>query len=375
MMNPRSLRYPGVRPFETHERHLFFGRSRDIEELYDLILLERLTVLFAKSGYGKSSLLKAGIIPKVTDPDAPDSRQYRPIELRFGTYVPGKSAAPLEVVAKALEAIPVVVEAGFLAGLTAGTRLWHHFKMRQGAVSSVSTPPPNGRGDVMPSTSGTARFLLIFDQFEEFFSYPEAEQAQFRAEMAELLYEEIPQDVRLAARAGTREQRAFLATPFDAKVVFSLRADRLSLLDGMKDRLPAILHKRYELKALDEQQAVFEHPAGGQLLVGRQFADAALVVVFVHRAEVWQVCRRDGTQSAVVDALFDGGAHDLQLKCLDAAPAGCVFAGEFAEHFLEGIFGVGERCAEQPHSRLLRQPRPLPRQPHPRPLPRMGGET
>ena len=107
----------------------------------------------------------------------------------------------------------------------------------------------------MPSTSGTARFLLIFDQFEEFFSYPEAEQAQFRAEMAELLYEEIPQDVRLAARAGTREQRAFLATPFDAKVVFSLRADRLSLLDGMKDRLPAILHKRYELKALDEQQA------------------------------------------------------------------------------------------------------------------------
>ena len=259
MMNPRSLRYPGVRPFETHERHLFFGRSRDIEELYDLILLERLTVLFAKSGYGKSSLLKAGIIPKFTDPDAPDSRQYRPIELRFGTYVPGKSAAPLEVVAKALEAIPVVVEAGFLAGLTAGTRLWHHFKMGQGATSPVSTPPPapppNRRGDVMPSTSGTARFLLIFDQVEEFFSYPEAEQAQFRAEMAELLYEEIPQDVRLAARAGTREQRAFLATPFDAKVVFSLRADRLSLLDGMKDRLPAILHKRYELKALDEQQA------------------------------------------------------------------------------------------------------------------------
>ncbi|MBK8194997.1 MAG: hypothetical protein IPK76_17970 [Lewinellaceae bacterium] len=68
MMTTRHLRYPGVRPFETSEKHLFFGRSRDIEELYDLILLERLTVLFAKSGYGKSSLLKAGVIPRFTDP-------------------------------------------------------------------------------------------------------------------------------------------------------------------------------------------------------------------------------------------------------------------------------------------------------------------
>lgn len=247
-MTKRSLRYPGVRPFETHEKHLFFGRSHDIEELYDLILLERLTVLFAKSGYGKSSLLKAGIIPKFIDPAAPPSRQYKPIEIRFGTYVPGKSAAPLETLLKALEPIPVVPDAAFLATLTPGERLWHQFKMRQ-------TPPLKERGEAPEAPVGTSRFLLIFDQFEEFFSYPEDQQAQFRTEMAELIYEAIPQDVRLAARAGTREQRAFLATPFDAKALFSIRADRLSLLDGMKDRLPAILHKRYELQALDERQA------------------------------------------------------------------------------------------------------------------------
>jgi len=236
MMTNRSLRYPGVRPFETHEKHLFFGRSRDIEELYDLLLLERLTVLFAKSGYGKSSLLKAGIIPKFTDPRAPESQQYLPIEIRFGTYIAGKSATPLQTVAKALEPLAVDQSADFLAAGAADMRLWHQFKMRQ----------PAGK---------TARFFLIFDQFEELFSYPEADQAQFRAEIAELLYEEMPQDVRLAARSGTREQRAWLATPFDAKVLFSIRADRLSLLDGMKDRLPAILNKRFELKALDERQA------------------------------------------------------------------------------------------------------------------------
>ena len=50
-------RYPGVRPFETRERPLFFGRARDVADLYDLLLLEKLLVLFGKSGYGKSSLL------------------------------------------------------------------------------------------------------------------------------------------------------------------------------------------------------------------------------------------------------------------------------------------------------------------------------
>ncbi|TNE50224.1 MAG: hypothetical protein EP344_17470 [Bacteroidetes bacterium] len=236
MTTNNSLRYPGVRPFETHEQHLFFGRSRDIEELYDLILLERLVVLFAKSGYGKSSLIKAGLIPRFIDSSAPENRQYLPVQVRFGTYVAGKSASPLEAVVNALDAVPVNKDAGFLEGLTTETRLWHRFKMR-------------GTGD------GTARFLLVFDQFEELFSYPEEQQAQFRAEIAELVYEEIPQDVRLAARSCTREQRAFLAQPMDAKVLFAIRADRLSLLDSMKDRLPAILHKRYELRALDAKQA------------------------------------------------------------------------------------------------------------------------
>ena len=236
MNTERIHRYPGVRPFETRERHLFFGRKHDIEELTDLILLEKLVVLFAKSGYGKSSLLKAGIVPAFTDPEAPEARRYHPVQVRFGTYVEGKSVPPLDAVLHALDTFVVGRDFHFLAQLGTQSRLWHHFKMRQ-------------------SVGDTARFLLIFDQFEEFFSYPEAQQAAFRAELAELLYEDIPQDVRSAAREASREQRAFLATPFDAKAVFSIRADRLSLLDGMKDKLPAILHKRYELRALDERQA------------------------------------------------------------------------------------------------------------------------
>ncbi|MCB9333059.1 MAG: hypothetical protein H6574_18475 [Lewinellaceae bacterium] len=39
------------------------------------------------------------------------------------------------------------------------------------------------------------------------------------------------------------------------KAVFAIRSDRMSQLDSMKDVLPAILHKRYELRPLSTAQA------------------------------------------------------------------------------------------------------------------------
>ncbi len=46
MSSPNTQkRYPGVKPFETSERELFFGRDRDIEDLLDLIWLEKLLSL------------------------------------------------------------------------------------------------------------------------------------------------------------------------------------------------------------------------------------------------------------------------------------------------------------------------------------------
>lgn len=62
-----NYRYPGVKPFEASDTALFFGRDRDRTDLFDLVHREQLTVLFGKSGYGKSSLLKAGLIPKLIE--------------------------------------------------------------------------------------------------------------------------------------------------------------------------------------------------------------------------------------------------------------------------------------------------------------------
>lgn len=222
-------RYPGVKPFETSEQDLFFGRDRDIEDLLDLVWLEKLVVLFGKSGYGKSSLINAGILPEI-------EKQAVPIVVRLGSYVARQTPAPLDNLRlKINEILEDKPEAAFLNILNLPPTLWQQMKRKQS---------PQQR-----------RFVLIFDQFEEFFTYPLAEQQAFKEQIADLLYTEVPQKVRNQNDTLNASQQAFIASAFDAKVLLAIRADRMSLLDSMKDKLPAILQKRYELRGLSEAQA------------------------------------------------------------------------------------------------------------------------
>jgi hypothetical protein len=46
--------YKGLRPYIQSDQDNFFGRNADCRILIDKILTERLTLLFAESGIGKS---------------------------------------------------------------------------------------------------------------------------------------------------------------------------------------------------------------------------------------------------------------------------------------------------------------------------------
>ena len=58
-----SAPYPGLRPYREDEQNSFFGRDIDSKVLIDKILVHRLTLLFAATGVGKSSLLQAAVLP------------------------------------------------------------------------------------------------------------------------------------------------------------------------------------------------------------------------------------------------------------------------------------------------------------------------
>ena len=55
--------YPGLRPFETRESHLFFGRDQQTAELVGRLERNRFLAVLGVSGSGKSSLVRAGLIP------------------------------------------------------------------------------------------------------------------------------------------------------------------------------------------------------------------------------------------------------------------------------------------------------------------------
>jgi hypothetical protein len=227
-----KFRYPGVKPFEKKDQKIFFGRDEDIDDLYNLIMLEKLVVLFGKSGYGKSSLLNAGILPRFLEGED-GIPNILPIIIRLGVFFSDKSISPLEKLSLRLkEEAPFNSAGDFLKDHPS---LWAQFKRRYGKE--------NGK------------FLLIFDQFEEFFTYPIEQQNQFKEELAQLLYTGIPQNIRDNLDNYQKEQRQYLSKKIDVKVLFAIRSDRISYLDGLKDRLPSILYKRYELKGLTYSQA------------------------------------------------------------------------------------------------------------------------
>ena len=59
--NTRPNPYVGPRAFRTGEA--LYGRARELNELMNLLIAERIVLLHSPSGAGKSSLIQAGLIP------------------------------------------------------------------------------------------------------------------------------------------------------------------------------------------------------------------------------------------------------------------------------------------------------------------------
>jgi WD40 repeat protein/energy-coupling factor transporter ATP-binding protein EcfA2 len=64
-LNKDNNPYRGLKPFEEQHSKLFFGRSRLIEQLLLAVEKQALTLVLGASGTGKSSLVKAGLIPRL----------------------------------------------------------------------------------------------------------------------------------------------------------------------------------------------------------------------------------------------------------------------------------------------------------------------
>ena len=65
MTSPRPNPFVGPRSLQTGET--LYGRDHDVLELLDLLIAERIVLLYSPSGAGKSSLVRAALVPKLRD--------------------------------------------------------------------------------------------------------------------------------------------------------------------------------------------------------------------------------------------------------------------------------------------------------------------
>jgi formylglycine-generating enzyme required for sulfatase activity len=317
MSTPRkSYRYPGVQPFSSDQQRIFFGRQEDTQRLLSLMLQERLCVLFGKSGHGKSSLLNAGIIPALAEKGKKGNRRYLPVTVRFNTWTPQDTQTLYDKFVfhlnKSLSQSPKVATSRFdSAQRPTEIAESQSPKVEKSVPPSLSPSlPPTLWGAVkqwqIPADTG---IVLLFDQFEEFFSYPQEQQSAFKEQLAELLYVDYPQFLEDNEDRLDPEYAAFLAEKTDVRALLSIRADRLSDLDRLKDRLPAILHKRYELRALDAEQArqAVTGPAGepgdGYRSPAFAYDEAALQTI------LRELTGREGAEAGRIEAFL------LQIVC------------------------------------------------------------
>ncbi len=219
-------RYPGAQPFaDTHlSRKLFSGRDHEAVSLTHQILANRLVVLFARSGLGKTSLLNAGVVEPLR------AQGLLPLTIRLNDVEHGALASFYAGVRSGCPQQGVE----FLAG--DDRSLWHFFKTAEFWQGDLLLEP-----------------VLILDQFEEIFTLQSEEQRNAFIDQLSYLVRGVRP--KLADGADGADDKALSDTPPRVKIVLSMREDFLANVEELSDRIPEILDNRFRLLPLTRANA------------------------------------------------------------------------------------------------------------------------
>jgi WD40 repeat protein len=134
--------YPGLRPFLERDADNFFGRDQEIEQLLQRLAAHRLLAVVGVSGSGKSSLIRAGVVPILRHGMA----EHLPARWRILLLLPG---------------------GGPLAALDRSTSTEFHLPADMARTETSFHLIDCARSALEPGES----LLVIVDQFEELFRF------------------------------------------------------------------------------------------------------------------------------------------------------------------------------------------------------------
>jgi hypothetical protein len=254
----------GLASFTEETSAYFYGREEEVAELARRVQRKLLTLLFGQSGLGKTSILRAGLVPRLR------RQGYCPIYVRID-YAQG-TPEPAEQIKQAIKRNARRAGQWSQVGVAVeGESLWeflHH------------------RDDVLLDEAGNRLIpLLIFDQFEEIFTLAQSDEfgraraARFVAELGDLVENRPPKDFEARLEQDESAAEKFDFARSDYRVLIALREDYLAPLEGLKRQIPSISQNRLRLAPMTGTQALAAVLQPGKRLVSEEVAEA--IVRFV----------------------------------------------------------------------------------------------
>lgn len=246
------------------EDQIIFGRNKEIEEMSQCILNYNETLLFGKSGIGKSSIINAGILPVARAHD------YIPVVVRLDH---SNKHSYIKQINDQICKYTTICNCSTGKDIDEQL-LWEYFHTREfkGTTNAKSK----------------SKLLIVFDQFEEIFTLQgnAATKIQFFKEIGDVLNDVMPksltEDYNSEKKDNTSQktEEVVQVTGFanmtdlfsciaeqvksegnqyiednDIHFVFTLREDFLSEFEYYTTRIPSLKQHRYGLRPINEEQA------------------------------------------------------------------------------------------------------------------------
>ena len=238
--HPRPNPYVGPRAFRVGET--LYGRDRELRELLDLLIAERIVLLHSPSGAGKSSLVQAGLIPILRQEGfrvLPLIRVNQEPPASMGIATSGDSGGVNPEINRYIYSTLLSLEEELPDEEQLPLDELAKISLSDYLVKRLRQEPPQEVAENPDSV------VLIFDQFEEILNIDPTDQQSKAAFFAEL---------------GTALRNRKLWA------LFSMREDYIAALDPYIRMVPTRLRNTYRLDLLGVQAArlAIQMPAQNQ---------------------------------------------------------------------------------------------------------------
>lgn len=259
----RDNPWPGLESFEENARDYFHGRETEAEDLLRRVIDAPLTVLFGKSGLGKTSLLNAGLFPRLRE------KNYFPVRVRLDIRPDAPELSEqLRDGLLAAFARERVEAPPFAPGET----LWEYLHRADLEIWSAQNYP------LTP--------VLVLDQFEEVFTLGERlpqSVEECRIDLGDLAENRIPSALASRLAVDPSAAQGLDLRRMSYKLVVTLREDFLPHLEEWRRSVPSLGRVRVRLLPMRPRQALSAVYDTAPHLMDERLADR--IVAFVAAAQ------------------------------------------------------------------------------------------